>query len=319
MTQKKYLITGGAGFIGSHLSRLLLSLNHDVVILDDLSTGKLSNIPEGCDFIEASANDKTTTDKIIQNVDGVFHLAAIASVEKSTNEWYASTKCNLLATVNILESIKDSGKHIPFVFASSAAIYGDNSNCPLNETMPSYPLSSYGIDKYSSEQHARIAGHIHNIPTAALRFFNVYGERQDPNSPYSGVISIFVNRALNEQEIVINGDGGQSRDFIYVGDICAMLYAAINKLHSQTKAGHLCFNACTGKATTIKELANLIKQITNSSSEIIFNPPRIGDIYKSFGNADLIESELDIKAQISLIDGLTKTINWLKQTSSSNN
>jgi UDP-glucose 4-epimerase len=141
-----------------------------VIILDDLSTGKLSNIPEVSEFVNADANDQTALKQIIKQIDGVFHLAAIASVEKSTNEWYDSTKCNLLATVNILESIKNSGKNIPFVFASSAAVYGNNPNCPLHEDMPTSPLSSYGVDKYSSEQHARIGSQIHNIPTAALRF-----------------------------------------------------------------------------------------------------------------------------------------------------
>jgi UDP-glucose 4-epimerase len=317
MRRKKYLITGGAGFIGSHLSRLLIEKNHDVVVLDNLSTGKLSNIFPEITLIEADVNDRGVISSILPEIDGVFHLAAIASVEKSSNEWYDSTKCNMIATVNILDCIKQVGSKIPLVFASSAAIYGNNTDCPLLENMPSYPLSSYGVDKYSSEQHARIASLIHGIPTAALRFFNVYGERQDPNSPYSGVISIFVNRALQQQAIMINGDGGQSRDFIYVGDICAMLYGAIQKLHSQSQAQHLCFNACTGTPTTIKQLAELIKEITASSSEISFNPPRVGDIYKSFGNANLIAATLDINAEISLIDGLTKTINWLQQTSTS--
>jgi UDP-glucose 4-epimerase len=311
MQNKKYLITGGAGFIGSHLCELLIEQNHNVVVVDNLSTGKISNLPNGVELIEGNVCDAKLLNSVIPKVDGVFHLAAIASVEKSTKEWYDSTQTNLMATVNVLEAIAKDGRNIPCVFASSAATYGNNPNCPLSEKEQAAPLTSYGVDKYASELHCEVGANIHAIPTAALRFFNVYGERQDPKSPYSGVISIFVGRAVAGQNITINGDGGQMRDFIYVGDICAMLYAAMQKLQAED-AQFLRFNACTGKPTTIKELAHLVKKLTNSDCEIKFGEARIGDIYKSFGNPNLIEQSLKITAKVSLEDGLERTIKWLK-------
>jgi UDP-glucose 4-epimerase len=313
MRNNKYLITGGAGFIGSHLCELLLAQNHKMVVVDNLSTGKISNLPVGVELIEGEVCDALLLARIIPQVEGVFHLAAIASVEKSTKEWYDSTNVNLMATVNVLEAIAKDGRNIPCVFASSAATYGNNPNCPLSEENQPAPLTSYGVDKYASELHCEVGSNIHNIPTAALRFFNVYGERQDPKSPYSGVISIFVGRAVAGQDITINGDGGQMRDFIYVGDIVAMLYAAMQKLQNED-AQFLRFNACTGKPTTIKELAHLVKKLTNSNCEIKFGEARIGDIYKSFGNPNLIEQSLKITAKVSLEDGLERTIKWMQNT-----
>lgn len=311
MQNKKYLVTGGAGFIGSHLCEVLLSQNHNVIVIDNLSTGKIENLPDNVELIKADICDRNILSDIIAKVDGVFHLAAIASVEKSTNEWYDSTKCNLMATVNILEAISKDRRNIPCVFASSAATYGNNPNCPLSEDEFPAPLTSYGVDKYASELHCYVGTNIHKIPTAALRFFNVYGERQDPKSPYSGVISIFAGRAVKGDDITVNGDGGQVRDFIYVGDICAMLYGAMQKLHNN-EAQFLRFNACTGKTTTIKDLAILIKKLTDSSSEIKFGKERVGDIYKSYGNPSLLEKTINITAKVDLEQGLARTIKWMK-------
>src|SRR6201996_6028020 len=222
-----YLVTGGAGFIGSHLCDALAGRGDTVRVLDDLSTGHRRNVPPGAHLIVGDVADPAAVDQAMEGVDGCFHLAAIASVEKGVTDWLGTHRANITGTITVFDAIRRQGSRIPVVYASSAAVYGDATDGPIAETAPCRPLSAYGADKYGFELHARVPSHVHGIPTVGLRFFNVYGPRQDPKSPYSGVISIFCERIAGGLPIAIYGDGQQTRDFVYVADVVRALLAAM--------------------------------------------------------------------------------------------
>jgi UDP-glucose 4-epimerase len=307
-----YVVTGGAGFIGHHLCKQLRAEGHDVSIIDNFSSGKKANILPDCAVIEGDAANPDTVSDAVNCCDGVFHLAAIASVDMSRTHWRSTTHANLMATVTMLDAISTRLKPVPFVYASSAAIYGDNDNLPLAESETPRPLTAYGADKLASEYHARVGTLIHHIPTAGMRFFNIYGERQDPHSPYSGVISIFANKLLAGEAVAINGDGGQSRDFVYVGDVVKHLIAAMQRSHGDTSPQSYIFNVCRNQSVTITELATILAELTNNNTPATYSPARSGDIYRSLGNNKYASSILECRADTELKDGLTRTLTWLK-------
>jgi UDP-glucose 4-epimerase len=245
-------------------------------------------------------------------VDGVYHLAAIASVDKSRTDWRQTTHANLCGTVSVLDAISKRHVPIPMVYASSAAVYGDTSVMPITEGFTPYPKTAYGVDKYSSELHAGVGCTIHGIPSTGLRFFNVYGARQDPASPYSGVISIFARLALEGKLLNIYGDGGQSRDFIHVSDVVMMLKAAMLVHHGEPEPSSPVYNACTGQETSVHRLALLLIELTGSNSEIGYFPARNGDIYRSLGAPDRATLGLGVAASTSIREGLMKTLAWMK-------
>lgn len=208
----KYCVTGGCGFIGSHLVDALIAAGHQIVVLDNLSSGKIENLHPKALFKMGNVQNPIDVADALYNVDGCFHLAAIASVQKSNEEWALTHKTNLTGTINVFEAAAkaNKGKPVPVMFASSAAIYGDNACVPLSELEKPSPITAYGADKLGCELHGRIANLVHNVPNYGFRFFNVYGPRQDPKSPYSGVISIFSDKILKNEDIKIFGDGLQS-------------------------------------------------------------------------------------------------------------
>jgi UDP-glucose 4-epimerase len=269
----RYLVTGGCGFIGSHLVEALARAGHEVRVLDDLSTGKRGNIPAGIELLVGDVVDAELVGVAVAAVDGVFHLAAIASVERSREAWIATHRTNLTGCVTVFDAVRL--RPVPIVYASSAAVYGEGADTAMAETMPLVPLTAYGADKLGCELHGRVAALVHGIPTTGLRFFNVYGPRQDPSSPYSGVISIFCDRLRRRLPIDIHGDGGQSRDFIFVEDAVRGLLAAMTA--SSAAEGRV-FNVCTGKATSIGRLAALIGARCGIVPEIRSGAPRIGEI-----------------------------------------
>lgn len=299
----KILVTGGCGFIGSHVVDALLAKGDLPVVLDDLSTGKRSNLPDPVEVIEGSIEDPDAVARAIEGCGAVVHLAAIASVQKCNETWAASHAVNVTGTVKILEAARDAGR-IPVVYASSAAIYGDNTNTPLSEREAPAPLTAYGVDKYGSELHAGVAGRIHGVPSFGLRFFNVFGPRQDPSSPYSGVISIFASRFAQGQGVTIHGDGGQIRDFVYVGDVVAHILAALRAADTSAPVA----NVCTGEPTSVLGLAEALKSMTGSPGEIVFGPARAGDIRVSIGNPDLAILRMHTRAEVSLEDGLRRLL-----------
>ncbi|ASP40937.1 epimerase [Bacterioplanes sanyensis] len=297
-----YLITGGCGFIGSHLADRLLAAGHRVRILDDLSSGHMANVSPACDVIVGDVTDADTVQHCMRNMDGCFHLAAVASVQRSNEEWARTHQINLTGSVNVFDAAKQ--QKTPVVYASSAAVYGDNADMPLREVSSVRPLTAYGADKLGSELHARVAALMHDIPNVGLRFFNVFGPRQDPSSPYSGVISIFVDRLLKQQPLTIFGDGEQTRDFIYVADVVSFLVAAMDKADTT----HPVFNVCTGQCITINQMARMLLTLTSSNAGIRHMKARQGDIRVSIGNPSKANRELGVVAQYSVLEGLRKLV-----------
>lgn len=313
--KKKFLVTGGAGFIGSHLVEALLGAGHALVVLDDLSTGKRANLPRAVAFHHASITDPRAVRAALAGVDGCFHLAAIASVARASKDWFTTHQTNLGGLIVLFEAIRALPAPIPVVYASSAAVYGDCAALPITEDAAKHPLSAYGADKLGCESHARVARHVHGIATTGLRFFNVYGPRQDPGSPYSGVISIFCERILAGAPVAIFGDGGQTRDFIFVADVVAALTAAMTHLMAGTMKDAPVFNVCTGKATSVRDLAAIIAGLCGRAPDLRFAPVRKGEIRHSCGAPEAGRAALGLAAPVPLKQGLASVLAWLDQAS----
>lgn len=308
-----YVVTGGCGFIGSHLVESLVGDGHSVRILDDLSTGKKENVQGlDCEIHVGDVADSALVRKVTGGADGVFHLAAVASVQRSNEDWLGTHRSNLTGTITVFESARTArkGSPIPVVYASSAAVYGDNANVPLPEEAKTSPLTAYGADKLGSELHGRVATVVHGVPTMGFRFFNVFGPRQDPKSPYSGVISIFASKALNREPLTIHGDGQQQRDFIFVKDVVRFLRAGMERATHHN--GFDVFNVCTGRTTTVEQLARAIIEASGNTIDIQHGPARTGDIRVSLGNPGKALALLGLTARVSLAEGLSKTLASLK-------
>lgn len=292
----KALVTGGCGFIGSHLVDRLIADGHTVMVLDDLSSGKTENLNPQATLTQGDVADAALVVPLVQAVDVVFHLAAIASVQVCEKQPELAARTNVTGTQVLFKAA--AAKKIPVVYASSAAIYGDNPALPLTEDAEKMPLGSYGRQKLENEV---IAAAHKDAPSVGLRFFNVYGPRQDAASPYSGVISKFMNNAVANNPLTFFGDGTQTRDFIYVGDIVSLLMQSWKHAH-----GCDAFNGCTGTKITLKELAAAILAVTGSSSIIQHAPARAGDIHHSLGNPLKASKALGFTAQTKLEDGLAQ-------------
>jgi UDP-glucose 4-epimerase len=313
MARSTYLVTGGAGFIGSHLCAALVGDHHAVRVLDDLSTGRRANLPPGVELIEGDIADPAAMEVAVAGVDGCFHLAAIASVARGGEDWLGTHRANLTGTITLFDTVRRHEPPIPIVYASSAAVYGDCASLPITEAAAKRPLSAYGADKYGSELHATVASHVHGVPTIGLRFFNVYGPRQDPRSPYSGVISIFCERLRRGAAIDIFGDGGQTRDFIYVADVVAALRAAMVQCRAGAPADPQAsvFNVCTGVAISVTELAHTIAELTGAPANIRHISPRAGEIRHSVGAPAVARQALGLAQPAALRDGLRQVLDWL--------
>lgn len=302
-----FLVTGGAGFIGSHVVDRLVSSGHTVRVLDDLSTGKRGNLDRRADLIEGDITDAALVRRVAEGVSGIFHLAAIASVESSKRDWIRTHAVNQSGSVAVLDAARSAGR-VPVVYASSAAIYGYQGEAAIDESSRPNPCSAYGVDKLGSELHAAVATSIHGVPTCGLRFFNVYGPRQDPTSPYSGVISIFASRIAAEKQLTIFGDGEQVRDFIYVHDVVAHALAAFDMLRAADEPLWKSLNVCTGAATSINRLVSMMGEILGKTAEVARCPARSGDIRISIGNPQLARASLGEIAITPLLQGLRATI-----------
>jgi UDP-glucose 4-epimerase len=300
-----YVITGGAGFIGSHLADALLAAGHEVRVLDDFSTGRRSNLDPRCLVTEGDVADPNAVEPLLEGAAGCFHLAAVASVARANEDWIGTHRINQTGTITVLEAARSHGR-MPIVYASSAAIYGDLGEQDAQEDAPPAPRTAYGADKLGSELHARVAFGVHRVPTLGLRFFNVYGPRQDPSSPYSGVISIFSKRIVEGQSIMIHGDGGQVRDFIFVSDVVAHLMAGMHYLQAKPVASVL--NVCTGRGTSVLSLAKILGELQGHSPELSHGPSRPGDIRRSIGAPQRAAGLLGIRAQVPLHEGLITTL-----------
>lgn len=303
-----YLVTGGLGFIGAHLCHALRASGHDVTILDDCSSGSLDKRAPGAALIEADLCHPDAAARGMQDVDGCFHLAAIASVERSHMEWVRAHEVNLGGTLRVFNAAVKRG--VPVVYASSAAVYGTQAP-PLSETLTPMPLSAYGADKYACELHAQIGHAVHGLNSIGLRFFNVYGPGQMPHSPYSGVISRFAAMIAAGETLTLHGDGAQTRDFIYVDDVVQSLTCSMQALHDASIAQAV-FNICTGIPTRIDALAGMLADIAGTSLRTEHAPARAGDIRHSFGDPAQAHTALGFTARIPLAEGLAHTFSALR-------
>ncbi|HEX9837657.1 MAG TPA: NAD-dependent epimerase/dehydratase family protein [Alphaproteobacteria bacterium] len=303
----RYLVTGGCGFIASHLADALVARGDSVRILDDLSTGKRESAPEAAEVTVGDVADAALVRALMKDADGCFHLAAVASVQRANEDWVNVHRSNLTGAVAVFDGARQGrGGKMPVVYASSAAIYGDDPNVPLTEDGEHRPLTAYGADKLGCELHGRVAWQVHGVPTTGLRFFNVYGPRQDPASPYSGVIAIFADRIAARRPITIFGDGNQTRDFIFVADVVAHLLAAMERC----AGGAQVFNVCTGTATSVLDLARTIGELAGHRPEIRHDSPRAGDIRVSIGDPRRATRALGVAATTALADGLGRTLRF---------
>jgi UDP-glucose 4-epimerase len=306
-----FLVTGGCGFIGSHLCAALIARGDSVRVLDDLSTGSEANLAPGATLVRGDVADAALVRHVMQDVDGCFHLAAIASVERGVQDWLGTHRTNLTGTIAVLDAARRAGRGggpVPVVYASSAAVYGDVATLPITEDALTRPLSAYGADKLGCEQHARVGGATHGVPTLGLRFFNVFGPRQDPRSPYSGVISIFCDRLAQGDAVTVFGDGGQTRDFVHVSDVVAALLAGIGAASTAAPV----VNVCTGRQTSVAELAAAVAEACGTTLVLRHEAPRAGEIRHSLGSADRARAILGVSASTSLRDGLAGVVAWLR-------
>jgi len=305
------LVTGGAGFIGSHLVEALVARGDAVRVLDNFSTGKEANLSAVADRIELIRGDICDLDAVRKAVAGVqlvFHQAALVSVPRSMHEPATNHAINIDGTFNVLEAAREVAVD-GVVLASSAAVYGDLPGLPKSEDMPTGPTSPYGLAKLVGEQYARLYRQCYGLPTVALRYFNVYGPRQDPSSPYSGVISIFMDRLLAGDGVTIYGDGEQTRDFVYVADIVrANLLAA----SSPPEAAGQVFNVSTGQATTINALWDTLQAIAGGSQPARHADARSGDIRHSVASPERARRVLGYEPSTPLTEGLRRTLEWYR-------
>ena len=278
------LVTGGAGFIGSHLVPRLMAAGHRVTVVDDLSSGRRKNVPAGARLLEARVQD-VALDPLVASADVVVHLAAIASVESCLRDPERSRSVNRDATARVAEAMLRAAPDVPLVFSSSAAVYGDCAALPIHEDQPKHPLSPYGSDKWASECVLQPAAD-RGLPVTVLRFFNVYGPGQRPDSPCSGVVSLYVAAGAAGDPVTVYGDGKQTRDFVHVADVADALVAAARRaLPSGT------YNVCTGRETSVGELARLAVERLGARS-VEHRPARGGEPRRSMGDGARLAAAL---------------------------
>jgi UDP-glucose 4-epimerase len=300
------LVTGGAGFIGSHIGQRLLSLGHKVVVLDNLFTGSIENVEAvgpGVHFVQGDVRDLAVVEEHARGCDVVFHQAAIVSVPLSVERPQESHDVNIQGTLNVLQAAR-AAKVRRVVFASSAAIYGQEPTLPKREDMLPAPISPYGVEKMTGEHYLATWSKLFGVETVALRYFNVFGPRQDPKSPYSGVISIFVDRILAGKPITFFGDGSQTRDFVYIANVVdANLLAAT----TPGVSGRV-FNVACGRSITLLELGSLIERAAARNVERVFAEPRAGDIEHSLADITRARNELGYEPKVDVETGLRDLI-----------
>jgi len=304
------LVTGGAGFIGSHLVHELLLRGDNVRVFDDFSSGRRENLAPWINDIEimaADLRDPEMVKKAVTGMDWVFHLAAFISVPQSLIDPETCFAINVTGTVNILEASRKAGVG-KVILASSTAVYGNTSDFPTTEESRLQPLSPYATSKQVTELYALLYTRVFNLPVVALRFFNVYGPRQRPDSPYAAAIPIFINQLVSGEPITIFGDGKQSRDFIYVKDVVrGMIMSAGSGITGDI------FNICSGQETTLLDLLDELSELAPNQPQACFVEPRPGDIYRSLGSPAKALKAFGFQAQTSLGEGLHQTINWMQE------
>ncbi len=308
---KKILVTGGAGFIGSHLVESLLASGFLVRVLDNFSTGRSVNLPadhSGLEIVQGDVADRQVVDQAVQGVTAIVHLAAVASVQASVEDPAGTHAANFIGTLNLLEACR-LHKVRRFLFASSAAVYGNGAPLPISEQAPVQPLTPYAADKLASEYYLDFYSREYGLEPGIFRFFNVFGPRQDPSSPYSGVISIFVDRALKKKAITIFGDGEQTRDFIYVADLVTILVKALTC--QSLESGPV--NVGTATQTSLLELVDQLRALVGRSIAATHQPPRQGDVKHSLADISLLRERFAFQQGFSFGRGLQELVAYLDE------
>jgi nucleoside-diphosphate-sugar epimerase len=307
----RYVVTGGAGFIGSNTVDELVRRGHSVVVLDDLSAGKEENLAEirnKISFIKGSITDLEVVRKAMHEAEFVIHLAARTSVPRSVKDPLETNKVNVEGTLNVLVAARDA-KVKRIVFAASSAAYGETPVLPKVETMQPEPISPYGVSKYVGELYAQTFGRAYGLENVCLRYFNIFGPRQDPSSPYSGVLSKFCMDFLEVTPPVIFGDGEQSRDFTFVENAVAANLLACEAPNVSGKV----FNIGTGGRVTLNETVALLSKLSGTSLEAKYEPPRDGDIRDSQADISLARELLKYEPAVSFEEGLSRTLHWYRE------
>jgi len=307
----RYLVTGGAGFIGSHLVERLLNLGHEVRVLDNLATGRRENLA-ACwgqiDWREGDLRSLEDVEQATQGVEYVLHLGALPSVQRSIENPLETHATNATGTLHVLLAARQAGVR-RVVIASSSSVYGDTPTLPKREDMPPQPLSPYAASKLLAELYGRMFWRFYGLETVLLRYFNVFGPRQDPTSPYSGVISRFITAALRCQPYTIQGDGEQTRDLTYVENVVTATVAAST---AEGAAGQVINIAC-GRQTSILELTALIDQILGRQTPIVYLPPRPGDVRHSLADIAVAGRLLGYTPAVDVREGLRRTVAWYQE------
>jgi UDP-glucose 4-epimerase len=312
MKARKVVVTGGAGFIGSNLA-WYLSNDNQVVVIDDLSTGHMENIEDlidnkKIDFIKGSVTDLSLLQKIFKGIHYVFHEAAIPSVPRSIKDPVTTSNVSINGTLNVLLAARDCGVK-KVVYASSSSVYGDTPTLPKKEEMTPNPLSPYAVGKLAGEYYCSVFTEVFHLPTVALRYFNVYGPRQDPTSEYAAVIPKFISKILNGIPPVVYGDGEQTRDFTFVDDVISA-----NILAAESDATGI-FNAAGGKRISINELAKTVMDLCDKRLEITYKEVRPGDIKHSLADNSKAKEKFGYSPKFDIKNGLKETIRWFQKQS----
>ena len=302
-----YVVTGGAGFIGSHMVERLLSQGQSVRIADDFSSGLKANVPAGVEVIEGDVADAAVAARAVHGATYVIHLAAIPSVPRSVKDPVRSNRANVDGTLNVLVAARDAGvKRV--VFAGSSSVYGDAAVLPKREDMKPSPLSPYALQKLIGEQYCQIFTRLYGLETVTTRFFNVFGPRQQPGSPYSGVISLFIEALAKGQAPTVHGDGKQTRDFTFVGDVVTGVLASCEA----AKASGEVINVAAGGRISLLDLIKTLQTILGTNLKPVFGPTREGDVRDSQADIQKARKLLDFSPVVAFEDGLRQTVEWFK-------
>ena len=300
-----YLVTGGAGFIGSHIVEELARRGERVRVLDNFSTGRRANLQSEIEVIEGDIRDRETARRAMAGVDYVLHQAAVASVQSSVADPPTTNEVNVTGTLNVLIAAREAGVK-RMVYASSAAVYGNHPALPKREDMPTETLSPYAASKLAGEAYCRAFCEVYGLPTVALRYFNVFGPRQDPNSQYAAVIPKFITRMSQGKRPVIHGDGLQSRDFIYVANVAQ---ANLLACQAQAAVGQVC-NVASGKQINLLDLVGTLNQVMGIDLQPDFDAPAPGDVKHSVADVSRLRELTGWEEQVSFAEGLRRTVEW---------